>query len=308
MSLLGSLTVVIPNRETAADTVASARSLIAEGVPAARIVVVDDASSDDSLERIGADLPDCVLLPLERHAGYARAVNEGTRRLPGEHYLLMNSDAFVHQAGSVWTLLSALDDPSVGIVVPRLLNKDLSLQPTVAPAHSPAVAVVRASGLSRLIPNRWQPSWSTHWDHGSSREIESAVGAVLLMRGETWQALGGLDEQALMYAEDHDLCWRARKAGWMVWFAHEAEFVHLANRSAERLWSPPDRAEVVGRSEGQMIRRHLPGISGVLTLGVMCTGIAARWLVYAMAGRRMARAEMSGSLKGLVTSARKQQP
>jgi GT2 family glycosyltransferase len=303
--VIESLTVVIPNRETPVETVASAQSAIAEGVPADRIVIVDDSSADDSLERIRERLPEAVLVPLDRHAGYAHAANEGARRLPGEHYLLLNSDAFVHRHGSIQTLLAALDDERVGIVVPRVLNEDLSLQPTVAPAHSPAVALVRASGLSRLVPNRWQPRWSTHWDHASSREIETVVGAVLLVRGKTWDVLGGLDERSLMYAEDHDLCWRAREAGWKVWFAHEAEFVHLGNRSGKRLWSSPDRAELVGRSEGRMIRRHLPGLAGAATVALMCAGIAARWLVYAAIGRRAAQAEMRGSLKGLAPSVRR---
>jgi hypothetical protein len=308
VSALHSLTVVIPNRETPEDTIACAESLIAQGVPAGRVVVVDDASEDDSFARIAERLPSSVLVRLDRNVGYARAVNSGASRLPGEHYLLVNSDAFVHRPGSVQTMLGALRDPSVAIVVPRLLNEDLSLQPTVAPRHSPSVALVRASGLSRLVPNRWQPRWSTHWDHLSSREIDTAVGAVLLVRGEAWQQLDGLDERALMFAEDHDLCWRAREAGWKIWFAHDAEFIHVGSRSVTRLWSPPGRAELVGRSEGAMIRRHRPGLTGLLTLAFMCAGIAARWLIFGLMRRRAAKEEMRGSLKGLVASVRRPGP
>jgi GT2 family glycosyltransferase len=299
------LTVVIPNRGTPDDTIKGARSLIAEGVPAGRIVIVDDASEDDSIQRFAEELAACAIVGLDENVGFARAVNAGARHLPGDHYLVLNSDAFVHRAGSIESLLGVLADERVGIVAPRLVNEDLSLQPSVVPAHSPGVAIVRASGLSRLIPNRWQPRWSTHWDHLTPREVDSAVGAALLVRGSAWEQLGGYDESALMYAEDHDLCWRARKEGWKVWFTPEAVFVHLGSRSTTRLWSLRDRSELVGRSEGAMIRRQLPKLSAALTLAFMCAGLAARWLVFAVSGKQARKAETTGFLKGLLASARK---
>jgi N-acetylglucosaminyl-diphospho-decaprenol L-rhamnosyltransferase len=129
----------------------------------------------------------------------------------------------------------ALDHPGVGIAVPRLLSSDGSLQPSVAPFTTPFVALIRASGLSRAVPDRWQPRVGTHWSHSSSREIEAATGAVMLVAGRVWERLGGLREDSFMYAEDLDLCWRAREAGWTTWFVAESEFVHLGGTSSDRL-------------------------------------------------------------------------
>src|SRR6202007_694727 len=106
------------------------------------------------------------------------------------------------------------EDPAVGIAVPRLLNEDLTLQPNVMPLSRPLPELVRASGLSGLVPNRFQPSLGTHWDHARSREIQPAIGPVLLVRAEAWHKLGGFDEQRFMYAEDLDLFWRAARLGW----------------------------------------------------------------------------------------------
>jgi hypothetical protein len=75
----------------------------------------------------------------------------------------------------------------------------------------------------------------THWSHSSSREIEAATGAVMLVAGRVWERLGGLREDSFMYAEDLDLCWRAREAGWTTWFVAESEFVHLGGTSSDRL-------------------------------------------------------------------------
>ena len=144
-----SLTVVVPNWETAEHTIRSARCLIDDGVPPGRVVVVDNGSRDDSVEQFGETLPGCVLVELEDNVGYARAANAGAAALEGEAYLVVNNDAFVHKPGSIEAMLVVLDDERIGVVVPRLLNPDETLQPTVKPIDTPAVALVRASGLSR---------------------------------------------------------------------------------------------------------------------------------------------------------------
>ena len=63
--------------------------------------------------------------------------------------------------------------------MPRLRTPDLTLQPSVVPLPAPLAEIVRASGLSRLVPDRWQPLLATHWGHGRSRAIQAADGAVL---------------------------------------------------------------------------------------------------------------------------------
>jgi GT2 family glycosyltransferase len=292
------LTAVIANYGTPDYTIRSVRALAGDGLPPERIVVVENGSKDDSLERLREAIPDSVVLPLDENVGFARASNLGARHLPGDAYLFVNSDAFVHRPGSVQALLDALADRSVGIAVPRFLNEDLTLQPKVVPLSSPSVALVRASGLSRFVPNRWQPSWSTHWDHSRSREIQAASGVVFLVRGELWDEAGGFEEGHLMYAEDLDLCWRARDNGWKVWFVGDSEFVHIGAGATARHWDSPERAERIGRAEAAMIRRHLGRARAGLTLGLIRAGVAARLAYYSATRNREARAAMRGSLRG----------
>jgi GT2 family glycosyltransferase len=292
------LTVVIANWGTPDLTIRSARAVIDDGVPAERVVVVDNGSEDDSYARFQAELADCELVRLEKNIGFAGASNVGARTLAGEAYLFVNNDAFVEKPGSVAALLACLQDEAVGVVAPRVLNPDLTLQPTVVPTSSPLVELVRASGLSRFVPNAAQPSWSTHWDHSEAREIQAVNGAVLLVRGRTWDELGGFDEQAYMYAEDLDLCWRAHEQGWKVWFTPDAEFVHLGNVASGRHWSNPERAEMIGRAEGAMIRRHMSRPSATVTVGLIAAGLGARWLVFSATRNREAAASLRGGLRG----------
>jgi len=299
-----SLTVVIPNWETPDYTVKSAQALIADGVPANRVVVVENGSGDDSAERLARGLPECRLVVLEQNIGYASAANAGAEALAGDAYLVVNNDAFVHRPGSVATMLAALGRDRTGIVVPRLLNEDGSLQPTVKPIDRPVVAFVRASGLSRFVPNRWQPRWSTHWDHARSREIHAADGAVMLVRGDAWNALGGFSRNTYMYAEDTDICWRAAELGWRVWFESGAEFVHLGNATASLRWSNPERAERWSRAEAHLVTERLSRPAGVVSILITAAGLAARAALFRLAGQRERSANHLAQLRGYLSALR----
>lgn len=301
---LDSLTVVIANYGTPDYTIRAVDALVADGVPPGRIIVVDNGSADDSFARFQERIPDTVLVRLDENIGFARASNRGAEELPGEAFMFVNSDAFLHSPGTAERMVGWLHDPRIGVVVPRLLNEDETLQPNVVPTSRPSVALVRASGLSRFVPNRFQPRWSTHWDHASTRAIEAANGAVLLVRAETWHELGGFDEEFFIYAEDLDLCWRARAAGWIVWFVHDAEFVHVGGGATGSDWMDAGRAERIGRSEARMIRRHLRKPAAEATLALMKTGLGARWLAFRLLGNERAAGTMRGTLRGLADGRR----
>jgi GT2 family glycosyltransferase len=194
--------------------------------------------------------------------------------------------------------------PGFGLVVPRLRNEDLTLQPSVVPTSSPLPELVRASGLSRFVPDRLQPSLGTHWGHGESRPVQAAVGAVIAARADAWEALRGFDERRFMYAEDIDLFWRARELGWEVRFVGEAEFVHLGGASTGRRWTDPQRAERVARAEAEMIRGHLPRGRAALTLALMAAGVGGRALVHRLRGDRAAAETMAAWFRGYSSGAR----
>jgi N-acetylglucosaminyl-diphospho-decaprenol L-rhamnosyltransferase len=297
------LTVVVLNWETPELTLRCVSALLDDGVPAGRIVVVDNGSTDGSHERFQREIPDCVLLQLPENLGYGRAANAGARELPGDAYLITNNDAFVHRPGSIQALLDALGDPSVGLVAPRLRNEDLTLQPTVRPLPTPGVSLVRALGFGRLVPNRWQPHWSHHWDHHESRAVEAADGAVYLVRGAAWDQLGGYNESRRMYGEDSDLCWRARRLGWRIWFSAEAEWVHLGNATGSRRWTDPERASMIGREESKLLFEQLSPAGAAVAIAATSLYHTWRAAVFAIQGDRTAaaatRAARSAYLEGL---------
>jgi N-acetylglucosaminyl-diphospho-decaprenol L-rhamnosyltransferase len=286
-ALLNGLTAVVLNWEMPDLTIRAVQSLVDDGVPAHRIVVVDNGSADDSTERFERTIPECLLVRLPTNVGIARGFNAGAKRLEGNDYLILNNDAFVHLPGSVVHLVRAARRDGVGISIPRLLNDDLTLQPNVVPlfVFSPLGALIGIAGLGRFIPQRWQPRLSTHWDHGTSRTIDAASGAVYAVRGEAWHQLGGMSERRWMYSEDIDLCWRARDLGWKIWFEREATFVHLGSPTVSRHWDAPTRAEMIARSEAAMLKTHLSPLRARLTLVFLILGSVVRFLVFSLLRR-----------------------
>lgn len=305
MSLdLDNTTAIVLNWRTPDLTGRSVRALVRDGVPSERIVVVDNGSGDGSAERLRRGFPDTRLLALTDNRGFAAANNAGAADLPGAAYLFVNSDAFVHLPGSAGALLRRLEAPRAGLVVPRLRNPDLTLQPNVVPPSAPAVELVRTSGLSRFVPNDLRPGWSTHWDHGKARRIAAAIGAVVAVRADAWAELGGFDERRLMYAEDLDLFWRARNHGWEIWFEPAAEFVHLGQGTTKRHWGGGERAARVAEAEAELIRTHMPPARARVTLAIMALGVAARAAARRLRGDREHARELAVLARGYATSMR----
>ena len=132
------LSVVVLNWRAADLTLRAARAVMADGRPAGRIVVVDNGSTDDSVARLRASLPEATVVALADNGGISRAYNAGARALDRDTYLFLNNDAFLHRPGTAQVMIDALRDPRVGLVVPRVLNPDLTLQSTVVPLAGPS--------------------------------------------------------------------------------------------------------------------------------------------------------------------------
>lgn len=294
------LNAVVVNWETAAYTVRAARALLDDGLRPSQLLIVDNGSKDGSYEEITGQLQGVEVIRLEENIGYARAANVGARARVSGDYLFINNDAFVNRQGSVAAMAAALErDAAVGIVTARVLRPDSTVQPTVVALQTPAVAFVRASGLSRFIPNRWQPSWGTHWDQSSSREIQAVSTVAVLVRRAAWEQLGGFDEGIFMYGDDLDFCFRARRNGWKVWLTADAEFLHIGGGATVSRWSNPKRREMHGRAEAQMIRRNMSRPAAWASLTFMSAGLLGRYVVHRIAGHRAAAESMHSTVKGL---------
>jgi GT2 family glycosyltransferase len=222
----------------------NAGALLADNVEAAlasrldgplEVIVIDNASTDDSLAALRPLLGDRVKLQAnDRNLGFAVACNQGARLASGSHLLFLNPDCAVAPA-AIATALKALDThPGAGMAGALIRNEDGSEQRGCRrDLPDPKRSIYRLSGLSRRFPDRFPDfnSAGQAMPEGPA-PVEAISGAFMLMRREAFDAVGGWDEGYFLHCEDLDLCQRFRDAGHAVLFVPEAQATHLQGTSS----------------------------------------------------------------------------
>lgn len=207
--------------------------------------VVDNGSSDGSVEAVQAQFPATRVIANRGNRGFAAANNQAIRASRSRHVLLLNSDT-VPRAGSLKALVDSLDaHPEVGIAGPRLLNADGSVQLSYA-----AFPNLRSELLGRNVRAR------RHYGppQDGAYAVDWVGGACFLIRREAITVAGLLDEDYFMYTEEADWCFRVRAAGWEVCYYPAAEVVHLGGQSS-RMASTHMKAELY-KSKLRFFRKH----------------------------------------------------
>lgn len=211
------ISAVVPNRDGAAVLPRCLDHLAAAGV--ADVAVVDDGSTDGSDE----DAAGCGARVLRSPGrGFAAAVNHGVAATEGAYVLVLNSDAFVRPE-TPDLLAAALDgDRGLGTVAAALEDERGSRAKTFGRDLTLVHALRNAVSLPPAPPA----------ERGLIQEAAFVPLACVLARREAWDAVGGLDERYRFYFEDHDLCWRLRRAGWRLAVRWDAGAVHLEGGSS----------------------------------------------------------------------------
>ena len=221
-----------------------------ETVGGYEVAVVDSGSTDGSRELVRERFPEVRLVELAENRGFGAGANEGMRVSSGRWSLLLNSDAW--PVGDAIEELVAFGDrhADIGVVGPRLLNPDGSLQRSVRGFPTVWRLATEYFFLRKLAPGTraLNAFYAANFDHQKVRKAEFLMGAVLLLRREAIAQAGGFDERFFMFSEETDLCYRMHKAGWTVEFYPEAEFVHVGGVSTRPDW---------GRMYREQLRGHL---------------------------------------------------
>lgn len=186
----------------------------------AEAVVVDNASTDDSIQMVKKEFPEVKLLKNKKNLGFARAVNQGIKAASKDYLFLLNPDTEV-KPNSLEKLVNFVQkNPHAGVVGARLLNPDGSIQPSVY--HLPTIW--------RAIKEYWFGQKGAYEKYipesDSAIEVEAVTGAAMLIPKTTIEKVGLLDERFFMYFEDLDYCRRVLKAGLKVFYLPKAEIIH----------------------------------------------------------------------------------
>ncbi len=212
--------------------------------------VVDNASSDGSAEMVREQFPQAHLIVSARNGGYAYGNNLALRRIialpedeqaeaayPTDYTLLLNNDTIV-PPGTFDGLVAYLEQhPEVGVVGPKVLLPDGTLDLACRRSFpTPEVSFYRMVGLARLFPRhpRFGRYNLTYLDPDRETEVDSVVGACMLLRTSIMCEVGLLDEQFFMYGEDLDWAYRIKQYGWRIVYYPAVHIIHYKRASSTR--------------------------------------------------------------------------
>ena len=255
------LAIIIINFRTPHYTIDCLASLAPERatVPGLQVVLVENASGDDSAPRIQAAIAEngwsewVTFLPQDKNLGFAGGNNAGLRHVmalpsPPEYVLLLNSDTLVH-AGCLKASLGRMQrEPDIGILSCMLRNRDGSVQNVCRRFPSPGRETVRALGLPYVFRGafEWAELEDANWDRETTaRNVEWVGGAFMLLRTETVRRLGGMDESFFFYGEDIEFCHRMWRNGLRVFFDPAGAITHFGGGSSDSARLANRRKEVL---------------------------------------------------------------
>lgn len=207
------------------------------------VIVVDNASEDNSVEIIQQDYPYVNLIVNQRNEGFARANNQGFAIAKGEYILILNPDTIVKE-NTIQKLLNILDENSeVGMVGPMIVDE----LGNITPACKRANISLRALFVRRFLLDKVYSALAKKnfllrkiYDSKFSKSgfVPCISGACMFVRKCVLEKVGGFDESIPMYLDDNDLCYRFLKAGFKIFYCADSEIVHICGASVRKSKKP----------------------------------------------------------------------
>jgi N-acetylglucosaminyl-diphospho-decaprenol L-rhamnosyltransferase len=248
---------------------------------AVEVFVVDNGSTDGSVDLVRQRFPAVELIANAGNRGFSAANNQAVERARGRYLLLLNSDAAV-ETDALRTLVAyANEHPEAGVIGPKLLNPDGTLQPSGGHFPTPASTVASLLGLNRLTG---RPRYGTTRDYSKPAEVDEVSGAAMLIRRGVIDQIGGLDEGFAWGYEDVDFCLRARRAGWRVHYVPAARVLHQWGASQRLAPAPTILKAIAGRR--RYFEKHYGRVTASLIMAATFGSHLGRLLIFALGGLR----------------------
>lgn len=230
------VSIIIVNYNSGSLTKNCIESVLSRPLPfASEIIVVDNASRDDSVFHLRSDFPEITVIANQTNLGLAGATNLGLKQAKGEYFLLLNPDIVVLDQ-SIEKMSDYLDThPDIGMLGPKLISPNGALQFSCYRFYRPSTIIYRRTALGRTARGRAEVRrfLMKDFDHQTIADVDWLMGACLMVRAKTYQLIGGMDERFFLYFEDVDWCRRAWVNGWRVAYYPPATFSHYHQRSSD---------------------------------------------------------------------------
>lgn len=202
---------------------------------AMEVFVVDNDSHDQSAAMVSERFPEVHLIANRQNLGFAAANNQAFTRASGEYIILLNPDAYVGPSSISNAVRFMESHPDCGLCGGKIISPEGRLEPSARRFPSPLSKLLTLSGLSWRFST--SPILNRHefggFAHDRPLEVDWVPGTFTIVRKTMLDAIGPFDERFYIYYEETDLCLRAKKAGWKVFFIPDAEVMHIGGASSK---------------------------------------------------------------------------
>jgi GT2 family glycosyltransferase len=198
------------------------------------IIVVDDASSDDTVEYMRSGFPDITIIENEVNRGYASSVNRGAARAKGGFLFLLNNDILLVENTLDRLISFLIENNDAGAAAPLLYHPDGRMQASCRRFPAPSALLLEQLGIDRIGPfHRWKLNLD---EHMKAVTVQQPMASALMVRRECWDAVGPMDEGFPVFFNDVDWCYRLYKnTGYRIALCKEAKAVHHLGATVKAL-------------------------------------------------------------------------
>ncbi len=252
-------------------------SLMQSSIDNLEIIVVDNHSFDGTVDHIKKSYPNVNVIPNKENVGFGKAVNQAANVANGDYFLILNPDTVV-QENTIDILLKYLEqNDKVGMVGPKILNSDGTLQAACKRSFPTLkVAVPKLLGLDKLFPkSKWAGKYNlSYLDPDQVSPVDAISGSCMFIRKELFQELNGFDEHFFMFGEDLDICFRIWQSGNEVHYVPKTQIVHYQGESVKS--APFDSINAFYNAMILFADKHFSTSQGFLTKWAIRFGISIR--------------------------------
>jgi GT2 family glycosyltransferase len=262
------------------------RSIAGETRLPHEVIVVDNASRDDSVAMVRDEFPDAVLIANHDNRGFAAANNQGIAIARGRYILLLNPDTVILD-GAIDTMVGWCDDrPDIGCAGCQVWEDEATIQRTCFSDPGPLNLLLIETGLHRRFGGsrffgRPEYAW---WDRTTERDVDVVSGMFMLVPRSVVDAVGPLDEAFFVYSEEADWCRRIRASGKRCVFTPVAKILHLEGGGKSTSQIKPRMYVQLQKSKMIYARKHGGVLGGLAARCVLLGSMLARGAVFGLLG------------------------
>ncbi len=226
MTDLSIIIVTFNTRELLRNCLLSIRNTVRE--ISREVIVVDNGSLDATATMVMSEFPEAILIANPENRGFAAANNQAIKTMRGRYALLLNSDTVLTEGAASELFHFMEEHDKAGMACGQLLNADGTKQNSIANFPTILSLMTNTTLLEYLFPAKYP---SKRYFHENPIEVDSGIGACLIVRKESINKVGMLDERYFFFFEETDWAMRMKKAGWKIYFVPAARIFHLQGAS-----------------------------------------------------------------------------